>query len=94
MEIIKNNKKYIYNIPTYKDVDYSYLSNILSDLDIERCRVNIKFCWLFSKKRILIKLRKFFKSDIKYYGKDDYDNTYIYKIVLISPEDFNKINLI
>ncbi len=93
MEIIKNNKKYFYSIPTFKDVDYSYLTNILSDLDIERCRINIKFCWIFSKKKILTKLKyKFNKKEINYYGIDNYDNSYIYRVSLITKEDFDKIN--
>jgi len=94
MEIIKNNKRYFYSMPTFKDVDYSYIADILSDLDIERCRINIKFCWIFSKNKILTKLKHKFKNkEISYDGVDIYDNTHMYTIKLVKDDEFEKINL-
>jgi len=77
MKIIKNNKIYFYNTPN--DKDYSDIINILSDLNIDRTRINTKYCLIFSKKRILTKLKKHYKNIIVE-GIDNYDNSYIYKI--------------
>ena len=38
MEIIKNNKKYLYNVPNYNKYDYLNLANNLAELNIERVR--------------------------------------------------------
>lgn len=84
MEIIKNNKTYFYNTPT--DKDYTFIVNILSDFDIIRCRINYKYCILFSDKKIKTKLKKFFKN-ITYDGIDMYDNKHIYTINYIDYEN-------
>jgi hypothetical protein len=88
MEIIKNNKKYWYNIPTTGQYDYKNLIEKLSELDVERTRINYKYCWLYSNKKILTKLKKHFK-DVKFDGIDDYDQTYMYTITLLNDKDFN-----
>lgn len=79
MEIIKNNKIYFYSI--IDNGEYNYLCDKLSDLNITRCRINKRYCSLFSKKRILTKLKKYFSKDkITFEGIDDYDKSYIYVI--------------
>lgn len=75
--IIKNNKTYFYNTPN--DKDYTNIVEFLSDMDIERTRINYKYCVLYSKIKILTKIKKIFKNTTCE-GFDNYDNTHIYKI--------------
>ena len=93
MEIIKNNKTYSYFIPDNDDYDYEYLAYKLAELNIERVRINLRFCWIFSKKKILTKLKKYFKNRVKYDGIDDYDNSYMYTIILLNDEEFNNFKI-
>ena len=80
MEIIKNNKLYFYSVPNYIDYDYNYLCEKLAELNITRTKINNKYCLVFSDKKILTKLKKYFKTKILYNGVDDYDNSHIYTI--------------
>jgi len=80
MEIIKNNKTYFYSVPNY-NYNYNYLCEKLAELNINRTRINYKYCLVFSNKKILTKLKKYFKNEILYNGVDDLDNSYIYTII-------------
>ena len=79
MEINQNNKVYFYNVPL--DKDYSHLTQILAELDIQRCRINSRYCLVFYSRKILTKLKKYFKH-VSYYGQDEYDQSYMYKIIV------------
>lgn len=77
MKVIKNDTTYFYNVPL--DKDYNFIVKVLSDFGIIRCRINTKYCLVFYNKKILTKLKKNFKT-VSFEGKDDWDNSYIYKI--------------
>lgn len=94
IEIKKNNKTYFYSIPEYNIDYYEKISNFLAELDIDRGKVNARFCSIYSKKRILTKIKNFFKNKkIEYYGIDKFDNTYIYSITLFNDEEWSKYRL-
>lgn len=92
MEIIKNGKEYFYSMPPeyIKGYDYHKLIDILSDLDIEIARSGRKYCYVFSPKKILTKLKKYFKN-VEHNSYDKRDKLHCYMITLLSDEEFEKI---
>lgn len=94
VEIINENKKYLYNKPMYKGYDYIYLTKKLCELNITKARIGIKTCNIVSNNKILTKLKKIFGENVSFTGSYK-DKIYQYNIVLLNDEDylnFKKIN--
>jgi hypothetical protein len=74
MEIIKNKKTYFYSIPSIGN--FEYLTEKLSDLDLNKVRITSRYTLIFNDKRILSKLKKYF-DDVYLYDKNNKEYIYI-----------------
>lgn len=67
----KNNKVYEYVINPYPNTDYDYITEKLSELDINIIRFSYRFCRMYTNNEIKDKLIEFFGNRIKETFNDD-----------------------
>jgi len=72
----KNNKLYEYVINPYPNIDYDYITEKLSELDIDIIRFSYKYCRIYTDKNIEKYLINYFGDKIKPTFKDDMNFAY------------------
>lgn len=67
----KNNKIYEYIFIPYPNIDYNYILEKLSELDIDIIRFSYKYCRFYTNNEIENELSNYFGNKIKTTFKDD-----------------------